>query len=290
MNGRVEGEGSVLVVDDEKIIVRILEAALPDMGYRCMAVNSGDAALRLIKQTVFDIMLTDVHMPGMNGFELTEEAKRITPDLHVIIMTEFSKSFSYDAAIEAGAADFIKKPFTVNELEARIEHVRVQEKMRRMSLTDELTGLSNRWGFFALAEQAMRQSHRTGKRFLLLYAKVDSLRDINDILGAPEGDQALLGTATILRAACRKSDIIARIGEDEFAVITREADNNDGQAIAKRLRTGLENYNEWRDGGHRLSVSFGITYLDPAESRSIDTLLVEEIASGIASGDASGRT
>src|SRR5512136_1071479 len=140
MNGRAEGKGSILVVDDEKIIVRMLEAGLSDMGYRCVAVNNGDSALELIKETPFDIMLTDVHMPGMNGFALTEKAKHMRPDLLVIIMTGLSKNFSYDAAIEAGAADFIKKPFTVKELEVRIEHVMMQERLRAMSVTDDVTG------------------------------------------------------------------------------------------------------------------------------------------------------
>jgi diguanylate cyclase (GGDEF)-like protein len=275
MNGRAEGKGSILVVDDEKIIVRMLEAGLSDMGYSCVAVNNGTAALELIKEAPLDIMLTDVHMPGMNGFVLTEKAKHIIPDLLVIIMTGFSKNFSYDAAIEAGAADFIKKPFTVKELEVRIQHVILHERLRAMSITDELTGLLNRWGFFALAEQAMRQANRTGKGFLLLHAGVDGLKEINDTLGHAAGEQALIETATILRAAYRKSDIIARIRGEHFVVISVESDRSDAEAVVGRFQAGLDSCNKKRDGRYRLSVSVGISYYDPAESRSIDTLLAE---------------
>ena len=275
LNGRAEEKGTVLVVDDQEIIVDMLEAALSGMGYRCVTVNSGAAALELIKETPFDILLTDVNMPGMNGFVLTEKAKHMRPDLLVVIMTGFSKNFSYDAAIEAGAADFIRKPFSVKELEVRIEHVRMQDRVRMMSITDELTGLLNRRGFFALAEQAMHQANRTGKGFLLFYADVDGLKKINDTIGHAAGDQALIETVTILRATYRKSDIIARIGGDEFVAINMEADRDDAGAVVRRFQADLDSYNEKRDGGHGLSVSVGVLYYDPAESRSIDRLLSE---------------
>jgi len=275
LNGRAEEKGSLLVVDDEQSFLEMLEAALPLLGYHCVAVNSGAAALELTKGTPFDIMLTDVSMPGMNGFELTEEAKRIRPDLLVIIMTGFPNDFSYDAAIQAGASDFIKKPFTLKELEVRMDHVRMQDKVRMMSVTDELTGLLNRRGFFALAKQAMRGADRSGKGFSLLYADLDGLKEINDTLGHVDGDRALIETATILRATYRKSDIIARIGGDEFVVIAMETDMNDAEAVAERFQAAVDHYNQESHVPYKLSVSVGISCYNPAEARAIDRLLAE---------------
>jgi diguanylate cyclase (GGDEF)-like protein len=275
LKGTTEEKGSILVVDDEQSILEMLEAALSFLEYRCVVVNNGPAALELVREIPFDIMLTDVSMPGMKGFELTEEAKRIRPALLVIIMTGFPNDFSYDAAIEAGASDFIKKPFTVKELEVRIDHVRMQDKVRMMSITDELTGLLNRRGSFALAEQAIRRADRSGKGFFLLYADVDGLKEINDTLGHVEGDRALIETARILRATYRKSDIIARIGGDEFVVIAMEADKNDAEAVTERFQAGVDHYNQESRGAFELSVSVGISCYDPAEARSIDTLLTE---------------
>jgi diguanylate cyclase (GGDEF)-like protein len=218
-------------------------------------------------------MLTDIVMPGMRGLELVSRAKRLHPAMTAIVMTGFIEEFSYDEAIRSGAADFIKKPFTVQELLVRIKHAKMQDHLRELSITDELTGLSNRRGFFAFAQQQMKHARRNGERMVLFFADVDDLKIINDTFGHVSGDRALADTARIFVETFRDSDIIARMGGDEFAVILGNAPDAGIETVRNRLEKRLTEYNARRDGSFRLAVSVGLTVFDPANPVTVDELI-----------------
>jgi DNA-binding NtrC family response regulator len=124
-------KGSILIVDDNAMLFPMLRDGLSAEGYSCETAVSAMAALELIKETPFDLMIADIDMPEMNGLELTKKAKRIRPDIKIIIMTGLIDKFSWDDAIEAGALDFIKKPFTVKELIARMKQVKMHEELQK---------------------------------------------------------------------------------------------------------------------------------------------------------------
>jgi two-component system cell cycle response regulator len=263
----------VLIVDDDESLLDIFKTALLSEGYRCETTANVESALELINKIPFDIMITDIKMPGLTGFELTEKAKKIRPDMAVIIMTAYIEEFSYDNAIEAGASDFIKKPFTVKELMVRIQHVKLQEKIRAMSVTDELTGLYNRRGFFTLAEQELKTANRQKRKIYLIYADLDNLKEINDAFGHLAGDLILIETAKTLRETFRQSDIIARIGGDEFIVILVGTNRSDAESVASRLQKNIDIHNQKIINNHNLSISFGIACYDPEFPSSIVELL-----------------
>jgi diguanylate cyclase (GGDEF)-like protein len=271
----MDERNSVIIVDDDEILLEVFKIALSSEGYICETASSAESALELIKKTSFDIMLTDIRMPGLGGLELTHKAKKIRPDMAIIIMTAYVEEFSYDNAIEAGASDFIKKPFTLNELTARIQHVKMQEKIREMAITDELTGLYNRRGFFNLVEKLLQLCKRQKKGIFMLYTDLDNLKEINDTFGHKEGDKALTDITNILRKNYRESDIIARIGGDEFVVIPVANTGDNIEIITSRLQKSLEIHNAERDRSYKLSLSFGIAYYDPENPCSIDELLVQ---------------
>jgi diguanylate cyclase (GGDEF)-like protein len=208
-------------------------------------------------------------MPGLDGFELTEKAKKLRPDMAVIIMTGFIDDFSYDRALEAGAFDFIKKPFTVTEMKMRLRHVTLREKLLEASVTDEVTGLFNRKGFITLAEQQLKLARRYKKGIFILYATLDNVNAV----GHREGERALIDTATILRTTYREADIVARTGENEFVVIPVGFGGDNVEAIAACLRENLDHYNAEKKLGYKLSLSFGVTYYDPENPLSVDELL-----------------
>lgn len=266
---------SVIIVDDDERLSEIFKTALSLEGYQCETASSAESALELINKTSFDIMLTDIRMPGIEGFELTHKAKKIIPDMAVIIMTAYAEEFSYDNAIAAGASDFIKKPFTLNELMARIQHVKLQEKVRTMAVTDELTGLYNRRGFFSLVEKLLQLCKREKKGIFMLYTDLDGLKKINDTFGHKEGDMALIDIADILRNNYRESDIIARIGGDEFVVIPIGTTEDSAKIATSRLQKNIEIHNSEINRSYKLSLSFGIAYYDPENPCSIDELLVQ---------------
>jgi len=275
MHDSVITTGSVLIVDDETTILEMLHETLSLEGYRCNKAASGDVAIAMLKTRMFDIMITDIVMPGIGGLELTEQAKKLNPAMPVIVMTGFIDEFTYDKAIASGASDFIKKPFTAVELLMRIKHVRQQEKLRVMAITDELTGLLNRRGFFNLAEQQLRIARRRRKWVYMVYVDIDNMKEINNRLGHQEGDVTLTDTAHLLRATFRDSDIIARIGGDEFVVITVESDENSLEHITDRLQKNVDDHNRSNKREHALSLSFGISRYTPESSGSLDILLTQ---------------
>jgi len=151
----------------------------------------------------------------------------------------------------------------------------LEEKLNSMLITDELTGLYNRRGFFALAQQQLKIASRTNRGVFLLYADLDSLKYINDTFGHTEGDRALMDTADIFRGIYRDSDIIARIGGDEFAIIPMDTSETDMALITGRLEQSVEKFNSANDRKYRLSISYGIVYYNPEFPCTIDELLIK---------------
>ena len=273
MEQSLDKKDSILIIDDDAVILKFMKIVLEMEGYECETAISSQAALERVQRTPFDIMITDIVMPGMNGLELTGKAKGIRPNMSVIITTGFVDNFSYDKAIEAGASDFIKKPFTEKELIARIKHVKMQQEIRNLTLRDELTGIYNRRGFFALVEYQFNLAKRSKTGMFMLYADLDNLKIINDTLGHQEGDRALTMAADILRKNFRQSDIIARIGGDEFVVFPVGTSADCVDKILERLQKALEAYNAENNRGYSLSISAGISFYDPERPCTIDDLL-----------------
>lgn len=152
------------------------------------------------------------------------------------------------------------------------ERKKEEERIRNISLTDELSGLYNRRGFFFLAQQQLEMAKRINQEALLLFADLDDLKQINDSLGHEEGDMALINAANVLKDTFRDADIIARIGGDEFAVFALKTPESDAELLTKRLHENLDAYNG-KGKFYRLSLSVGTVLYDPAYPLSIDELL-----------------
>jgi two-component system cell cycle response regulator len=263
----------ILLVDDDISLLDTLNEGLSLRGYQCKAAMSASIALELLSKDLFDTMIIDIVLPDMSGFELTTKAKKIKPDMAIIIMTGYIDEFSYEDAIESGASDFIKKPFSVKELIARIEHAKMHERLHDISLHDELTGLYNRRGFFTLAEHLLKTAKRQQAGLFMLYCDLDGLKGINDALGHQKGDWALIDTANILKETFRDSDIIARIGGDEFVVMPIKTTGDNLEIVINRLQKAVEMDNTKSKREYKLSISIGTAYFDPLSPCTIDELL-----------------
>jgi diguanylate cyclase (GGDEF)-like protein len=266
-------QGHILIVDDDMLLLDTIKSGLSLRGYQCKTAVSGDIALELLSRDLFDVMVIDVVLPDIEGFELTAKVRRIKPDMAIILMTGFIDEFSYEDAIKAGASDFIKKPFSMTELIARIEHAKRHERLHYISLRDELTGLHNRRGFFTLAEHLLKTAKRRQKGLFLLYCDLDGLKGINDVLGHQKGDWALIDTANVLQETFRGSDIIARIGGDEFVVMPIETKDNKLEIVINRLQKAVQMDNAKSKRDYKLSISTGTAYFDPLAPCTIDELL-----------------
>jgi diguanylate cyclase (GGDEF)-like protein len=148
----------------------------------------------------------------------------------------------------------------------------VQEELRNLALTDDLTGLHNRRGFFALAEQQLKVARRNHQCALLLFADIDGLKQINDRLGHSEGDVAIMRVSRILRDTFRDSDIVARLGGDEFSILANEASSDSQKDIWHRLKENLSAEGS-RDPRYSLSLSIGVARFDPRSAVTLRELL-----------------
>ena len=152
------------------------------------------------------------------------------------------------------------------------EIVRLREELRALTFVDDLVDLCNRRGFFILAQQQLKLANRTKKGLYLFLINVDNFKQINDTHGQQAAGILIVQTAQILKDTFRKSDIIARVSEETFAVLAIEAQSGSTDVIGKHLQTNLEKYNATVSPEHALLASMGTAYYDPEHPCSIDTL------------------
>jgi diguanylate cyclase (GGDEF)-like protein/PAS domain S-box-containing protein len=153
------------------------------------------------------------------------------------------------------------------------ERKRLEEELRMQSVSDAMTGLYNRRGFLALAERQMKIAARSRMEIVLLFADMDGLKFINDHLGHRKGDEAIVEAASILREAFRDSDIIARVGGDEFVVLALGASLLNSAVLTRRFEECIESHNAREGRDYRIGISVGLVQCNPEEFCSIDELM-----------------
>jgi diguanylate cyclase (GGDEF)-like protein/PAS domain S-box-containing protein len=180
------------------------------------------------------------------------------------------------------AVEFVSNVYKVNGnkvIQCNIRNITerksLEAKLLAMSISDELTGLYNRRGFFTLARQQLKVAERTKQNMLLFFADLDQMKQINDTLGHQEGDKALVDIATILKEVFRESDIIGRMGGDEFAVLAIDTSDETRDVLVNRLHNILDDYNRPEGRNYQLSLSIGIAHYDPEKPSTLDELMAQ---------------
>jgi diguanylate cyclase (GGDEF)-like protein len=153
------------------------------------------------------------------------------------------------------------------------ERKRTEEQLRELSLSDELTGLVNRRGFMVLARQQIKVSDRSGRALALVFIDMDGLKRINDTMGHGEGDRAICDAAAVLKRSFRASDIVARIGGDEFVALSVEANEQTEAHIVERLQENINAFNLENGWPYKLAMSYGVTLYDPHAACTLEELL-----------------
>ena len=224
-----------------------------------------------------DVLLVDLGCAQRESCAHVQAARSAAPDMPMVILAESDDELLAIEALRLGVQDFLPKegldrPSLVRALRYSIERHRLQKNLQNLSLIDDLTGLYNRRGFLALAEQHLRMIQRKGAA-LLMYLDLDDLKLINDSYGHLEGNRALIVTANVLRACFRQSDIVARVGGDEFCVLMTDAAQDSTQQVRKRLQQRTDFINALSSWRFRLSLSVGIADVPVVHQPSLDQLL-----------------
>lgn len=267
----------ILLIEDDPDDVLIIRETLADpesaMKAELIAASTLDDGIDKLSAGEADVVLLDLSLPDSQGLDTFVRVHAQAPTVPVIILTGLDdESFALEA-VSQGAQDYLVKGNLNAKMLARviryaIERNRTQAELRNLSLVDELTGLYNRRGFLTFAEQYLKLAQRKGKGLLLVFADLDNLKQINDTFGHHEGDLALIRTAKTLRETFRKSDLIGRIGGDEFPIMAMEADENTAVTITRHLSENLAKYNAQTQSRYKLSLSLGVAYFDPDDVNS----------------------
>ncbi|RMH40743.1 MAG: diguanylate cyclase [Deltaproteobacteria bacterium] len=258
----------VLVVDDDPEVRTYLTSTLTSLGFAVVAVADGLAALREIERCKPDVVLADVRMPGMDGMLLLDAARTGNDlcDVPIVLMSGYADEALRVEAFERGAADFVLKPVAAGDLAARLR-VRARDaarlaRLERDSLVDALTGVANRRAVQRALDTELRRARRNRRSLAILVIDINDFKDINDTHGHLAGDEVLRQVARRLRMTLRATDVVGRIGGDEFLVVLPEQDERGAQLAADRVRFAAA---EVRVGGAPIRLSIGIAWTPDGE-------------------------
>ena len=236
----------ILVVEDDLTLRMTIAAALRDAGLQVWQTGSASVAAAAIATCAPDVVLLDAELQDGNGFALYAEMRRLEQgrDVPVIFMSgaRLDEKTVVDA-LSAGAADYMRKPFGVGELVARVTVAlrtrRAQLDLVRLSTTDALTGLLNRRAFFEALERERRRAERYGQPLSLAILDLDHFKSVNDEHGHAAGDRVLSATGRLVQQMLRSSDVGGRIGGEEFAFILPATDGDGAIAFAEKIRVAI---------------------------------------------------
>lgn len=282
----------LLLIEDSPGDARLIREMLNEAGapqFELVCVERLEEGLKRLGSEGFDLLLLDLGLPDSQGLDTFFTTRSQAPGVPIVVLTGLGDETSAIKAVREGAQDYLVKGqvnsnLLVRSIRYALERQRLvkeveqawlqeQDQLRALSLVDELTGLYNRRGFLTLAHQQSKLANRTKKEMLLLFADLDNLKWINDTQGHHEGDLALLEIAKIMRETFRESDIIARVGGDEFAVLATGAGMENAEILIARLQQALETHNTRRNREYELSISVGVAAYDPQAPCSVDELL-----------------
>ena len=273
----------ILVAEDERMSRTQLQGLLQRWGYTVDVVADGTAALDVLQSNdPPDLAVLDWVMPGVDGIDVCRTIRKgkSEPYIYVILLTGQDSKTDMLAGFDAGADDYITKPFEAQELKARVQTgariaelqqqlITTREQLRFQGLRDSLTHVMNRVAFFELYDREVARARRTRASLALIIGDVDHFKRINDEFGHVAGDDVLRETARRLRLAQRACDAVARYGGEEFVVLAPDCDEPGGRGLAERFRSAIESEPmPFAHGTITVTMSFGVaatSNMDEAE-------------------------
>jgi len=278
----------VMIADDSPVYRKIVEHALCAMPFDMIVASTGRQALQLFAEHRPDIVILDRIMPDLTGPEFCRKLRSMRLKLmpYIVMLTGSTDKESVVEGLDAGADDYVTKPFHDQELLARVRvGLRTKELQRQievknnlleqLALTDELTGLPNRRAVQDWAAREFESASRHGFPFWVVMADLDRFKSVNDVFGHAAGDAVLSKFSRILKNNCRSSEICGRFGGEEFVLIYTHSDREGVLTAVERLRSQLEESTFAFSGCElRATASFGIAGIEgSAASRTLEDIL-----------------
>lgn len=296
-------KGDILIVDDNPVNLDLLSGMLLDRGFRVRVATNGRRALSAAKSAIPDLVMLDINMPEMDGYEVCRQMKEdaLTRNVPVIFISALDNALDKVKAFSTGGADYVTKPFQFEEVLARIEIQlkisRLQKEMERkntemelsnlqleranrmlraLSYLDGLTGIANRRHFEESLDQEWRRAIRTGAPLSLLMVDIDRFKALNDAYGHQYGDDCLRQVAsTFADTLKRAGDLASRYGGEEFAVVLPATELDGAAAIGEIIRSRVEELAipHEQSPSHVVTVSVGAATSIPSENGAATMLI-----------------
>jgi two-component system cell cycle response regulator len=259
-----ESNPAVLVIDDSPDVHRLLKARLRHEELNLQAATSGQGGIDAARQTKPAIILLDLDMPDMDGFEVLRVLKNdpTTVPIPVIVLSGLQSAQDKVTAFDLGAVDYITKPFNLTELRVRVRSAlrmhRLVQMLGQLAQIDGLTGLWNRAHFDKRWADEVAGCVRHNRPLSLAMVDVDHFKSINDTYGHPAGDAVLQGMARIIQRECRQEDVACRYGGEEFALVMPDTPPEAALVVCERMRTALAEVVWPRHPERSITVSVGL--------------------------------
>jgi diguanylate cyclase (GGDEF)-like protein len=242
---QTEQKPRILVVEDDPMVREVVVESIETAGYKVDVCADGGEALHRNGQQAYDVIVTDMRLPGMDGLSLIRELKAGASGTDVMVITGYGTIENAVECMKAGALEYLIKPFTVEQIQMAVNKVVEHRELKRrafereyyreLSYIDGLTRIHNRRYFDEAFGAELQKAGHMGTSLLLLMIDIDDFKIYNDRNGHLRGDEALTKIGKLLKSACRVYDIVTRYGGEEFAIVFPGATSTNAHELAERI-------------------------------------------------------
>lgn len=290
----MNGKKNIFIVDDVQENLQVLGNILKEQGFNISFARDGVQALKGVEKRKPDLILLDVSMPEMDGYEACERLKSDsdTSDIPVIFLTARSEVEDMVKGFRLGAVDYVTKPFHKEELLARVsthldlkdakdiikrqveELEKKNEELYQNSITDRLTGVSNRLFLLDFLNREFSKARRKETPLSCIILDIDHFKKVNDSYGHLAGDRILAETAKLINSEVRNEDVFGRYGGEEFLLILPDTTMDEARKVGEKVRTAVESNTVLFEGKElKITISLGLAEYLNSESANEDQLI-----------------